>query len=770
MSLQGRHIEIRGVVQGVGFRPWVWQLATHEGVTGRVWNDARGVQIDAFGEDLERFVERLTNEAPPAARVREIEWRTIEAEAVERFEIAASDDVAAPRTTIPPDLATCDECLADVFDPTNRRYRYAFTNCTKCGPRYSIVRGAPYDRAKTTMAPFVMCADCSAEYLDPSNRRFHAQPNACPACGPRLLAMTPSGREIDSPDPIGFAARTIRAGMTVAFKGLGGFHLACDATAPLSVQRLRERKRREVRPLAVMVRDLAAASQLALVSEEEARLLTSVERPIVLLRKKPGAKLAPEVTGDNPLVGVFLPYTPMHHLLMREVSKPLVMTSGNFAEEPMVHRDADAFARLADVADLFITHNRAIESRIDDSVVRVIDAVPTVFRRARGYVPRGIPVVRPFAEPLLACGAHLKNTVCIGSGNAAFLGPHIGDLESVETLIAYEDAIVKMKEFVGVEPKLLAHDLHPDYFSTRYALAQDGVRTVGVQHHHAHIASAMAEHQLDGDVVGIAYDGTGYGTDGTAWGGEVLIASFEGFERFATFRPIPLAGGDQAIRQVWRIALALLDEAFDGAPPLHALPLFRPIPRRGIESVRRMISTRLNAPLARGVGRYFDAIGAVALSMPDARYEGEVAFQWNMIAEPSERGRYPVVIHDGATPWEVDFRPVMKAAVEDLVAGRHPATVSARFHNTLVDVTVELARAALALRGDMPVVLSGGCFQNARLAEGVVSALRPTARIFMNHDVPPGDGGIAIGQALIADAIARNATRETIEEEVPVCV
>ena len=769
MALHGRHIEIRGVVQGVGFRPWVWQLATHEGVTGRVWNDARGVQIDAFGDDLERFVERLTNEAPPAARVREIEWRTIAAEERERFEIAASDDVAAPRTTIPPDLAACDDCLADVFDPTNRRYRYAFTNCTKCGPRYSIVRGAPYDRAKTTMAPFVMCADCRAEYIDPSNRRFHAQPNACPKCGPQLLAVTPGGREIDSPDPIGFAARTIRAGMTVALKGLGGFHLACDATAPLSVQRLRDRKRREVRPLAVMVRDLAAASQLALVSEEEARLLTSVERPIVLLRKKPDAKLAPEVTGDNPLVGVFLPYTPMHHLLMREVSKPLVMTSGNFAEEPMVHRDADAFARLVDVADLFITHNRAIESRIDDSVVHVIDAVPTVFRRARGYVPRGIPVVRPFAEPLLACGAHLKNTVCIGSGNAAFLGPHLGDLESVETLIAYEDAIVKMKELVGVEPKLLAHDLHPDYFSTRYALAQNGVRTVGVQHHHAHIASAMAEHQLDGDVVGIAYDGTGYGTDGTAWGGEVLIASFEGFERFATFRPIALAGGDQAIRQVWRIALALLDEAFDGAPPLHALPLFRPIPRRGIESVRRMISTRLNAPLARGVGRYFDALGAIALSMPDARYEGEVAFQWNMIADPSERGRYPVVIHDGATPWEVDFRPVMKAAVEDLIAGRHPATVSARFHNTLIDVTVELARAALALRGDMPVVLSGGCFQNARLAEGVVSALRPTARVYMNHDVPPGDGGIAIGQAVVANAFVWDR-HSCLSVEEPVCV
>src|SRR5436305_5582038 len=448
MLLQGRHIEIRGVVQGVGFRPWVWQLADRLHVAGRVWNDAHGVEIDAFADEqtLERFTERLTREAPPAARVREIEWRAIADEAAANFEIVASEEAAAPRTTIPPDLATCDDCLADVFDPANRRYRYAFTNCTQCGPRYSIVRGAPYDREKTTMAPFAMCARCRAEYADPSNRRFHAQPNACPDCGPRLAALAPNGREIDTPDPLGFAARTIRAGMTVAIKGLGGYHLACDATAPLSVQRLRERKRRELKPLAIMVRDLAAASQLAMVSEEEARLLTSVERPIVLLRKKPGAKLAPEVTGDNPLVGIFLPYTPLHHLLLRDVSTPLVMTSANFAEEPMIHRDRDALAQLAEVADLFITHNRVIESRIDDSVVRVIDAVPTVIRRARGYVPREVPVTRAFAEPVLACGAHLKNTVCIGSGQSAFLGPHIGDLESVETLTAYEHAIVKMKE------------------------------------------------------------------------------------------------------------------------------------------------------------------------------------------------------------------------------------------------------------------------------------------------------------------------------------
>jgi len=773
MPQQGRHIEIRGVVQGVGFRPWVFQAASRFGLTGRVWNDSAGVKIDAFGDGdaLSCFVDLLGTDAPPAARVREIEWRALPFESLGSFEIVESHATPVRRVTIPPDLATCDECVAEVFDPTDRRYRYPFTNCTNCGPRYSIVRGAPYDREKTTMARFTMCEACRTEYLDPNNRRFHAQPNACPKCGPRLYAVAPNGREIDSPDPIGFAARAIRAGLVVAIKGLGGFHLACDATSSTSVQRLRERKRRDVKPLAIMVRDVAAASQLALVSEEEARLLTSVERPILLLRKKPAAKLAPELTGENPLIGIFIPYTPLHHLLMREMGRPLVMTSGNLSEEPMVVRNADALTDLGEVADVFLMNDRDIESRVDDSVVRVIDAAPTVLRRGRGYVPRGVKVSRGFAEPILAVGAQLKNTFCIGANDAAFLGPHIGDLDSVETLRSFETSIEKMKEFVGVAPTLLAHDLHPDYFSTRYALAQEGVRTVAVQHHHAHIVSAMAEHEIDESVVGIAYDGTGYGTDGTAWGGEVMIASFEGFERFATFRAVPLAGGDHAIRQVWRIALALLDEAFEGAPPLRAIPLFRGVPRRAIDSVRRMIGNSLNAPKARGVGRYFDALGAIALDMPHARYEGEVAFQLNMVAEPAEHGVYPVVVHDGITPWEIDFRPVMKAAVIDLIEGRSPAIVSARFHNTLVEVTAEVARAALAQVGDMPVVLSGGCFQNARLAEGVIAAIRPANRIFMNHEIPPGDGGIALGQALVADAITRGA-RETsaAQAEVPACV
>jgi hydrogenase maturation protein HypF len=793
VTVHGRHIEIRGVVQGVGFRPWVYQLARVNGLTGRVWNDSTGVMIDAFGDDvrLALFLDQLSQQAPPAARVREIEWSVIPYETLDGFGIIESAESAARRVTIPPDLAVCDPCLAEVFDPTDRRYRYPFTNCTNCGPRYSIVRGVPYDRAKTTMASFTMCDACRAEYENPLDRRFHAQPNACPVCGPKLSALTPEGREIDTANVIGFAARAIRAGLTVAIKGLGGFHLACDATSPQAVQRLRARKRREAKPLAVMVRDLAAAEKLAELTDVERELLMSVERPIVLASQHPNI---PTSQPDNPLIGLFLPYTPMHHLLVRDCGKPLIMTSGNVTDEPMAISNRAALEQLRDIADLFIVHDREIETRVDDSVARVIDGAPTILRRARGYVPRGIEIDGAFDEPILAAGADLKNTFCIGSGNAAFLGPHIGDLESVETLRSFEAAVVGVKEFVGVDPRVIAHDLHPEYFSTRYALAQQGVQTIGVQHHHAHIAAAMAEHRLRDSVIGVAYDGTGWGTDGTAWGGEILIANYASYERFATFRPIALAGGDQAIRQPWRIALALLDDAFDGEPPLHAIPLFRPMHFRAIDAIRRMIQRGLNAVPARGVGRYFDAFGAFAMAHPDARYEGEVAFRWNMIADPAEQGRYPYelnfefrisneesgnrggLLHSkfeirNSKFTQVDLRPAVRQAVDDLIAGTSPSVISARFHNTLAAVTVEVVRAALEVKGEMAVVFGGGCFQNARLAESIANPLRDGgARVFMNHDVPPGDGGIALGQAFVANAQLRAARVESVPEEVPVCV
>lgn len=771
MTSSGCHIEIRGTVQGVGFRPWVYQTARRVGLTGNVRNDSSGVVIDAFGpsEALQDFIHSLETGGPPAARIRSIEWNRIPYRAESEFTIAVSAASEEHRVSIPADLATCDDCRREILDPSDRRYRYPFTNCTNCGPRYSIVKGAPYDRARTSMARFEMCDDCRREYDDPLDRRFHAQPNACPKCGPSLLAVTTKGQEITTADPINFAARAIRAGLIVALKGLGGFHLACDARSSTAVRRLRERKHREAKPLAVMVADLGEAEKIAELTDDERALLTSIERPIVLARMRGESPLSAEVSGEIPLVGLFLPYTPLHHLLLRDLAAPLVMTSGNMSDEPMVTANGEAFRQLGEVADLFLLHDREIVTRADDSVVRVIGGAPTILRRARGYVPRAINATREFVEPILACGAHLKNTFCIATGSTAFLGPHIGDLETAETLREYETAIARMKEFVAADPKVLVHDLHPDYFSTRYALAQEGVRTIGVQHHHAHVVSAMAEQGLAGPVIGVAYDGTGYGTDGTSWGGEILVADYAGFERFATFRPIALPGGDQAIRQPWRIALALLDDAFHGEAPLDSIALFRNIPASAIATARRMIATRLNTPLARGVGRYFDAFGSFVLGMPEARYEGEVAFRWNMVADESERGRYPIVVREGSTPWEIDPRPMMRAAVNDLLAGRTAATISARFHNTIAAVTVAVVCAALADRGAMPVVLSGGCFQNARLTESILDGLRPEKRVYTNREIPPGDGGIALGQAFVADARLRLDPAAAVKQEVLAC-
>lgn len=770
MPKVGRHIEIRGTVQGVGFRPWVYQIATRDGVSGRVRNDSSGVIIDAFGNDgaIEDFTLDLGRDLPPAARVRQIDWSPIPYEDVSGFSIVASDHAHERNISIPPDLATCNDCLDEVFDPKNRRYLYPFTNCTNCGPRYTIVRDVPYDRDKTTMARFQMCRECQAEYDNPLDRRFHAQPNACPVCGPQLIAVTPQSREISTDEPIQFAARAIRAQMIVAVKGLGGYHVACDATSPVAVARLRERKHREAKPLAVMVRDLAEAESLAVVGEAERALLLSPERPIVLVERRTGegsGALAPEIAPGSPLIGIFLPYTPLHHILLRACGMPLVMTSGNTSDEPMATSNRDALERLKEIADLFLVHDRDIETRADDSVVRVIAGKPTMFRRARGYVPRRVETQHAFVEPVLAVGAHLKNAICIGTGNSAFLGPHVGDLETFASLQAFEASIAQLTRFVGVEPRLVAHDLHPDYFSTRWAVRESKLPTIAVQHHHAHVVSAMAEHGLTGSVVGVAYDGTGYGTDGTSWGGEILIATTFGFDRFATFRPIPLAGGDRAIRQVWRIALALLDDAFEGEPPLHRIPLFRESERRAVDSVRRMIAQGLNSPLARGVGRYFDALGAIGLGLADARFEGDVAMQWNNVADPQERGRYEIVVREGISPWEIDPRAMVKAAVLDLIDGVSPTTVSAKFHNTLAEVTIELARAASG--GELPIVLSGGCFQNALLAERILRGL-PGA--FMNHEIPPGDGGLALGQAVIADAIRRQTSDAVAHPLEEACV
>ncbi len=752
--MAGRRIEARGTVQGVGFRPWVVRLARGAGVTGRVRNHARGVTIEAFGteRDLESFIQRLRADGPASARLVELSASPIPEEELPGFEIVSSSREGDKVLSIPPDLATCADCQAELFDASNRRHGYAFTNCTACGPRFTIATGIPYDRDATTMSSFEMCAACRREYDDILDRRFHAQPNACPDCGPRLQLVRLDGGDA-SGDPLRRGAALLVDGAVVAIKGLGGFHLACDATSADAVRALRERKHRDEKPFAVMVADVAGAKSLADLSEDEEALLVSPERPIVLLRRKTGNPVADEVSPDTPLLGLFLPYTPLHHLLIAAVGHPLVMTSANVSDEPICRDNDESVERLDGIADAILMHDRDIAMRCDDSVARVIAGSPTVLRRSRGFVPRPFYLERPVSQPVLACGAHLKNTFCIAAEDTAYFGPHIGDLENMAALEHFEEAVERMETILSIRPEVIAHDLHPGYLSTRYAKARSGAKRVAIQHHHAHVVSALAEHARSGPVLGIAFDGTGLGEDGRSWGGEFLLCFAGGFDRLATFRPIRLAGGDLAMREVWRIAYALLHDAFDGAPPLGDLPLFQGLAEEPRRVVGQMLTRELNAPLAHGVGRYFDGFGALGLRRPVSRYEGQVAIAWNFTADEREDQSYPFGIDRSRAPMEIDFRPAVRAMVDDLRSAERVSAISARFHNAVVAVTVAVARELLAKLGPVPVALTGGVFQNERLCRGICDELMQDYEVLRHREVPPGDGGIALGQALIADAI-----------------
>ena len=752
--MAGRRITIRGTVQGVGFRPWVYRLAQRVGIRGSVWNDPRGVVIEAFGahDAIESFLSQLQQDAPSPALIVGLRSSAIPEQDHERFVIESSDLLGTKSLSIPPDLATCSECDAEVFEAGNRRYGYAFTNCTACGPRFTIATGVPYDRAATTMSVFEMCTACQREYDDVEDRRFHAQPNACPDCGPRLRLLRLDGAEVAAADPLHEAAELLKRGAVLAVKGLGGFHLACDATDTAVVRLLRERKHRDEKPFAVMVASLDAARTLGKISPQEEALLTAPERPVVLVRACDKTDLAPEVNPETPLLGVLLPYTPLHHLLLRAVGKPLVMTSANVSDEPICRDNDEAKSRLDGIADALLVHDRAIAMRCDDSVARVIAGAPTVLRRSRGFVPRSIYLARPVSRPVLACGGHLKNTFCIASGDTAYFGPHIGDLQTMAALEFFEEAIEEMQSIISIRPEVIAHDLHPGYWSTQYATARTDALKVGVQHHHAHVASVMAEHGACGPVLGVAYDGTGFGEDGTSWGGEFLLCFADRFERLATFRPLPLPGGDLAMKEVWRIGYALLHDAFDGAPPIDAFPVFKDVPAKSLRVVAQMIERRLNTPLARGVGRYFDGFGALALSRPVSTYEGQIAIAWDHVARDAVREAYPFALDRDQTPMEVDLRPTVRAAVDDLAAGRCAGDVSARFHNTLAGLTAQVIESLLAELGRVPVALTGGVFQNARLVAGIADKLSNEIQLLRHGEVPPGDGGIALGQALIADA------------------
>jgi hydrogenase maturation protein HypF len=740
-------IRVNGVVQGVGFRPFVYSLATGLGLTGLVGNDTDGVfaEVEGPAPVVGEFLRRLEREAPPLARIEQVSTRAISlARSEKSFVIAASTAGGPRRTLVSADTATCADCLAELNDPADRRYRYPFINCTNCGPRFTIVRDVPYDRPSTTMAPFAMCERCAAEYHDPADRRFHAQPTCCPACGPRLTL------DGDDENPIQQAAALLKQGQVLAVKGLGGYHLAADAACEPAVAALRARKHREDKPFAVMAADLPAAGELAEIDDAAAALLTSPARPIVLLPRQPGASVAAATAPGNRQLGVMLPYTPLHHLLLASTNRPIILTSGNVSDEPIAYRDDEARETLADIADAFLAHDRAIHIRTDDSVARTFRGRPMIQRRSRGYVPEPLTVNSAFPRPVLACGAELKNTFCLAQGRHAFVSHHVGDLENAETLRSFTEGIAHFRRLFGIEPRVIAHDLHPEYLSTKYALDladDEDLDLAGVQHHHAHIASCLADNGQPGPVIGVAFDGTGYGPDGTIWGGEFLIADIGTYERGGHLAPVPMPGGAAAIRQPWRMAAAYLGDAA--------------LASTGGEVARRhenqwaavtaMAAKGVNSPLTSSAGRLFDAAAAL-LGVRDAiNYEGQAAVELEQLADQAEEEAYPAGLETGPGPFQARGSDLLHAVLDDRTGGVPAPLIAARFHH---GVAALIEAGCLLLRdqhGLGTVALSGGVFQNTFLLHAAVARLEARGfRVLLHSRVPCNDGGISLGQAVVA--------------------
>jgi hydrogenase maturation protein HypF len=787
-------VRVDGVVQGVGFRPAVFLLAEELGLSGFVLNDARGVLIEVEGppEAVTRFVDELPGRAPPLARIEGLGVADVPVVGGGGFTIRSSPQGGAAEALVSPDTATCADCLRELLDPADRRHRYPFVNCTNCGPRFTIVKGVPYDRSRTTMAGFVMCPRCQAEYDDPRNRRFHAQPNACPDCGPRARLVgaeaggaASSGRftsvkEANRPlDAVAGAAALLRDGAIVAVKGIGGYHLACLASDEEAVATLRARKHREDKPFAVLVADVDAARTLVALDDEEAALLASPARPIVLARRRArwsidsveqgrstdrrgGSDVAAAVAPGLGELGVVLPYTPLHHLLARDVGAPLVLTSGNVSDEPIAFRDDDARDRLAAIADAFVVHDRPIHTRTDDSVARVVRRAPMVLRRSRGWVPDSLalPVAAP--RPILAVGAELKSTFCVAKGARAWVSHHIGDLSNAETLASFRSGIADFQRLFDVHPEVVAHDLHPDLLSTSEALARDGAQIVGVQHHHAHLAACLAEHGRIGPAVGAIYDGVGLGTDGTAWGGELLVGDLHGFERVGALLPVALPGGDRAAREPWRMACAWLVAA--GATEAIPPALAGRVDPAMWRAVRRLCVSGFRAPPTTSMGRLFDAVAALCGLHPVSTHEGQAAIALEAAADPAERGSYELPLADataaepGAPRWTLDARPTVLAVAADVAAGLGVGVVSARFHAAVATATAAACERAARGAGLATVVLSGGVFQNRRLLETAAAELeRRGLEVVVPRRIPPNDGGISFGQAAIAAATTSEA-------------
>jgi hydrogenase maturation protein HypF len=761
-------VRVEGVVQGVGFRPFVYGLATSLGLSGLVGNDVDGVfaEIEGDAEAVARFLVLVEQQAPPLARIERITTADMIPIGAAGFVIAASQPGGERRALVSADSATCADCLRELADPRDRRYRYPFINCTNCGPRFTIVRDVPYDRPLTTMSSFDMCAQCAAEYHDPADRRFHAQPVCCPACGPRLALSDPAGYQPPAwaADPIGAAAGLMLAGQVVAVKGLGGYHLAVDAGNELAAAALRARKHREDKPFAVMVGSLAAARELCDLDAIAEQLLTSSPRPIVLAPRRPESadRVAASVAPGNNHLGLMLPYTALHHLLLGRVGRPIVATSGNTSDEPIAYRDADALSRLAGIADAFLLHDRAIHIRTDDSVVRSVRGRPAVLRRSRGYVPEPLRLAHACLRPVLACGAELKSTFCLAKGDRAFVSHHIGDLENAETLLSFTSGIEHFRRLFDIEPELVAHDLHPDYLSTKYAADLAGVELLGVQHHHAHIASCLADNDADGPVIGVAFDGTGYGPDGTIWGGEFLLADLAGYERAGCLESVPMPGGVAAIRQPWRMAAAYLAAAFPDA-----LPTNLKVRQRNEQAwgpVTAMAERGINSPLTSSAGRLFDAAAAL-LGIRDAiSYEGQAAIELEQLAgtaqpaSTAQRSGYEAEVTSGDLVC-IRGADLIRAMTGDLAAGVDRTVIASRFHNGVAAATVTACRVLRERHGLQTVALSGGVFQNVLLTAQVADQLAAAGFTVLTHSrVPCNDGGISLGQAAVAAARDRAGT------------
>ncbi|MGQ9546468.1 MAG: carbamoyltransferase HypF [Dehalococcoidia bacterium] len=772
--LKAVSISVRGIVQGVGFRPFVYGLAVKHNLKGCVYNTSEDVKIEVEGtaEAITEFEQELKEKAPPLARIENITVEYRPSRGYKNFEIRQSQAQEGKYQLISPDVATCQACLSELLDPEDRRYRYPFTNCTNCGPRFTIIEDMPYDRPKTTMRHFQMCPRCQAEYDNPLNRRFHAQPNACPKCGPQVQLVDNHGNLVTDSNPIAAASQLLKDGKIVAIKGLGGFLLACDATNDSVVKTLRQRKKRLSKPLAIMVADIDEAKRHCYVSPEEEKSLTSPQSPIVLMKWRDDSSVSREVAPNLQFLGVMLPYTPLHHILLRDTGLPLVMTSGNLSEEPIARDNDEALRRLSSIADYFLIHNRDIYSRYDDSVAIVERGTNQLIRRARGYAP--YPIRLPFAtKQVLGCGAEEKNTFCLTKDNYAFLSQHIGDMENMETLEHFDGTISLYKRLFHIEPEIIAHDLHPDYLATKYAqqLAESGIKRVPVQHHHAHIASCLADNGLEAAVIGVAFDGTGMGADGNIWGGEFLVADYRSYHRVGHLEYLPLPGGAAAIKRPYRTAIGYILTLLGVDALTDDLPVTREAQDREIEIIKRQIERKINSPLCSSMGRLFDVVSALLGIRGEIDYEGQAAVELEMaahscvIAGPAlseareldeaicdARESYPYQIAEDKGIKIVHLRGLLSAVIEDLHEGVPKGGIAVRFHNTVARMINDMCRLIADETGITQVALSGGVFQNRLLLRKTLSLLESSGfQVCTHRQVPCSDGGVSLGQAVIAN-------------------